>query len=250
MPNNMDLDQNNDLVFKNPSNHEQYIPIQNSSSGENYYDRDLNLQYIMVRGSEPVDIVISPVIVIAFNVPSMTIDEFFGDNLVNNLALFLGVDSSRVRVVNIVREGSSRKKRSTGDMIEVEISEPPMQSIATPYGNETDNATAETRSKMIGFSEKIVTNLQLNLLDDLLNITILGLEIEEPLPDPSDPEWQNVADKLDSGEVSRKSVKIPQDMISENDASGGIEGSVLNTVPILKVMDSGVCDFSIFTFVL
>ena len=43
---------------------------------------------------------------------SLSIDEFFGENIVNNIASFLGIDKSRIRVMNIVSaDNTARRKR-------------------------------------------------------------------------------------------------------------------------------------------
>lgn len=101
---------------------------------------------VLVRGSEPVEIRTSPVLVLAFNLPAMTEDEFFGDNLVQNLATFLKVPPNMIRITNIIREdgGARRRKRSTGLKVEVEIKKPPVQ--------ETNNSTnGERPESAFGF---------------------------------------------------------------------------------------------------
>ena len=61
---------------------------------------------------------------------AVSIDDFFKENLVNNLAGLLGIDPSRIRIVNIVSESSSRRrrKRSSSDVhhINIEIGDPPL----------------------------------------------------------------------------------------------------------------------------
>lgn len=52
--------------------------------------------------------------------PPVTVDDFFGENLVNNIALFLDIPSDKIRVVDIVREGS-RRKRAAEESLKVNI---------------------------------------------------------------------------------------------------------------------------------
>ena len=47
----------------------------------------------------------------------MTIDEFFGDNIVENLATFLKVPKEKIRVMSVVRETSSRRRRNTDSTV-------------------------------------------------------------------------------------------------------------------------------------
>lgn len=101
----------------------------NGSVGTNYFDQDYKMLKVLLRGSTPVEIRTSPVLVLAFNMPAMTEAEFFGDNLVQNLALFLKVPPQMIRISNIIRENGSsrRRRRSTGLTVEVEIKKPPVQ---------------------------------------------------------------------------------------------------------------------------
>lgn len=95
-----------------------------------------------MRGSEPVEIRTAPVLFISFDLPTMTEDEFFGDNLVQNLAAFLKVPPNMIRVTNIIREsgGARRRKRSTGLKVEVEIKKPPVQQTSNSTDSEWDTS--------------------------------------------------------------------------------------------------------------
>lgn len=67
----------------------------------------------------------------------MTEDEFFGDQLVNNLAVFLKVPPGMIRITNIVREnsGARRRRRATGLTVEVEIKQPPTNQMSANSTN-------------------------------------------------------------------------------------------------------------------
>lgn len=84
---------------------------------------------VLVRGSKPVEIRTSPVIFLSFQLPAMTVAEFFGDTLVQNLAVFLKVPANMIRITKIIQEtgGTRRRKRATGLSVEVEIKKPPVQ---------------------------------------------------------------------------------------------------------------------------
>ena len=51
----------------------------------------------------------------AFSQESLTEDEFFGENIVNNLAAFLGIPNEKIRVMEIVSASSKRKRRTAED---------------------------------------------------------------------------------------------------------------------------------------
>ena len=82
----------------------------------------------------------------------MSIDEFFGTNLVSNLANLLGIDASRIRIVDIVGASSSRRRRAADDgnlLIRIEIADPPAPTV--PYqaedvytSNNTNNDSLTT----------------------------------------------------------------------------------------------------------
>lgn len=96
---------------------------------------------VLVRGSTPVEIRTAPVIFVSFELPAMTEDEFFEDNLIRNLAAFLKVPANMIKVTNIIREdgGARRRKRSSGLKVELEIKKPPVQQTT----NTTDGELKE-----------------------------------------------------------------------------------------------------------
>ena len=132
-----------------PSGH--YVPALNSSLGSNFFDRDTKMLQLLVRGSEPVEVRTSPLLVIAFNLPAMTEEEFFGDSLVRNLALFLNVPASMIRVTKVVREdggGARRRKRAApagGLTVEVEIQKPPVQQASNSTNGEEEEEEGSER---------------------------------------------------------------------------------------------------------
>ena len=73
----------------------------------------------------------SPLILVSFQLPAMTVELFFGDDLIRNLALFLKVPSSMIRITKIVRENvrSRRMRRDTGLTVQLEIRRSVVQDI-------------------------------------------------------------------------------------------------------------------------
>lgn len=127
--------------------------------GTNYFNQNYKMLKVLVRGSDPVEIRTSPVLFLAFELPAMTEDEFFGDNLVQNLATFLKVPADMIRVTNIIREdGSSRRrKRSTGLKVEVEIKKPPVQQTT----NSTNGPWEEESHAFTSASYRTTCNIPL-----------------------------------------------------------------------------------------
>jgi hypothetical protein len=74
----------------------------------------------------------------------VTVDEFFEVNLVQNLAALLGIDTSRIRIMNVVSaEGGARKRRTADEnmVVEFEIGDPPATTIDYEEGEVYDNST-------------------------------------------------------------------------------------------------------------
>lgn len=75
----------------------------------------------------------------------MTVDEFFEVNLVQNLAALLGIDTSRIRIMNVVgaggAEGRRRREADENMVVEFEIGDPPAASIEHEEGDVLDNST-------------------------------------------------------------------------------------------------------------
>jgi hypothetical protein len=92
-----------------------FLPdLSTDDKGANWWDRDEQLLWFVLGGGDPVDIVTSANIIVTFNVPTQTVDEFFSvDRIAENFALFFDIPASKVKVVKAVREGG-RKKRDAG----------------------------------------------------------------------------------------------------------------------------------------
>ena len=79
----------------------------------------------------------------------VTVDEFFEENLVQNLAALLGIDTSRIRVMNVISADSSRRRRSTDDtmVVEFEIGDPPAATVEYDEPELYDNSTASNTTE-------------------------------------------------------------------------------------------------------
>ena len=141
----------------------------------------------------------------------VSVDDFFNeDRLVQNLAFLLGIDSSQIRVVSVVRETTTRRRRQdegTNSMtridVEFEIGNPPaatvtMDTTNTTMDNDTmtDNNTsteAPTTSSALSFeqlegiAENLVDVIQTGQLTSDINATIVNATVMEPEPEPMDP---------------------------------------------------------------
>ncbi|XP_061110160.1 fibrocystin-L-like isoform X2 [Conger conger] len=185
-----------DYTLQEPSYNGEYLPQMNSGAhGSNFFDDTNKMLRVLLRGSTPVEIRTSPLLVIAFQLPAMTVDEFYGENLVRNLALFLKIPSNMIRITKVISEGEARRRRrSTGLTVEVEISQPPQQN--TTANSTNDAAINDLRNIADSVGQAAVSG---NLSQSIgFNVSSVG--VQPPPPPPSDPTWKEVA----SEEVSRE----------------------------------------------
>uniref|UniRef100_A0AAY5ETB4 Polycystic kidney and hepatic disease 1 (autosomal recessive)-like 1 n=1 Tax=Electrophorus electricus TaxID=8005 RepID=A0AAY5ETB4_ELEEL len=200
-PNNAKWNSDNtNYLLLQPTYIDQYMPGYDSPHGSNYFDPDYKILHILVRGSKPVQIRTSPLLIIAFNIPAMTEAEFYGDKLVRNLALFLNIPSNMIRITNIVREGSTvnRQKRATALMVQVQISQPPVNQLSTNStgGKQSPRTfiTADTIGQAAVFGN----------LSQAIGFNVSTVELSLPMPPPSDPSWSQVAGQ----QVTRESPAV------------------------------------------
>ncbi|GCC38991.1 hypothetical protein chiPu_0022812, partial [Chiloscyllium punctatum] len=140
---------NTDFTLKGPTYEGEFTPkLDSSVIGENYFDRTYQMLNVLVKGSTPIEVHTAPVLHISFNLPAMTVDEFYGPNLVENLALFLNVPQSKIRITNIVRETGLRRKRATGITVEVEIRDPPSEHFSVDNSNSTNTTSTEGNQRL------------------------------------------------------------------------------------------------------
>ena len=120
-PSNAEVDSNNKVSFKSPKTEGEFLPTAESPSGTNYFDIDTKTLYVQVKGPGLVDIKMRPVVILAFGLPEMTEEEFFGKDLLKNLIIFLKVDPAKVRIAGVRRLGQSRRRKRETIGVEVII---------------------------------------------------------------------------------------------------------------------------------
>ncbi|KAL5019598.1 hypothetical protein ScPMuIL_002490 [Solemya velum] len=169
--------------------------------GSNCIDFQQNMLHFVLRSSvsdQPIIVQQSQTIVIEFHMPPMTIEDFFGQNFVTNIAKFLGVPSSKIKFATPVneREWQNRRKRSTD-----------LTTIVAEIGDEPAQFLNESVSGGMNFSSlnsmaiSLINEAQLGNLSDLLNATIIDVSISEPVPHLSDQEWAYISTINGYGEL-------------------------------------------------
>ena len=150
---------------------------------------------------------------------TVPIENFFEENVVGNLAGLLGIDPANIRVTNIVREGSTGKKRDAGETItgiEFEIGPPPSDTLvefipeeytnpptegeATENPAYTTTALAEESTtewvapaSYLSFEDleavtaTLANKFQTGSLGAELDLNVTGLAVEQPIIPPEAP---------------------------------------------------------------
>ncbi|XP_071488092.1 fibrocystin-L-like [Diadema antillarum] len=165
--------------------------------GENYFDRTYQTLHFLIRGSTFVEIKTTPVVITTFGVPAVEVDNFFEENLVENLANLLNIDESQIRVVEIISE-ARRKKRSTDSDVEVvvEIGESPAASISDGSDNSTTPAPSATEApssntldyeSLLDVQSVLADEMQTGSLGRSLGVTITSMSMTDPADTPVDP---------------------------------------------------------------
>ena len=105
-----------------PQPGKSWLPdVTSDPSGTNYFNREKSTLYVLVRNSFPVDIRTTPVVFLCFQFPDMTLDEFYGINLVNNLAIFLGIPPEKIKIARATRESRNRRRRRNLETLNVDV---------------------------------------------------------------------------------------------------------------------------------
>ncbi|XP_072425699.1 fibrocystin-L-like [Chiloscyllium punctatum] len=238
---------NTDFTLKGPTYEGEFTPkLDSSVIGENYFDRTYQMLNVLVKGSTPIEVHTAPVLHISFNLPAMTVDEFYGPNLVENLALFLNVPQSKIRITNIVRETGLRRKRATGITVEVEIRDPPSEHFSVDNSNSTNTTSTEGTLKFSDL-EEIASNLGEAMLTGNLSaslaFTISTMDLSSPVPPPDDAEWAQMTSKpVLNREVRTNHVAAVTGLVVVREPVAGQTGQLLNQQPSVKAVDdAGNC---------
>ena len=155
----------------------QYLPKLDNKHGTNIYDRNTKRLYITIKGKRTIKIITTPVIMTSLTL-SVTIKEFFDEvSLVNNLAFILGIPENKIRVVSVVRESVTRRKRQASDgeivMVGIEIGDSPLQNDNTSSNSSLTNTSSLTFNELESLSDTLVNVLQTNQMNlDLRSVTV------------------------------------------------------------------------------
>eukprot|EP00058_Branchiostoma_floridae_P026715 XP_002612206.1 hypothetical protein BRAFLDRAFT_108902 [Branchiostoma floridae] len=163
-------------------------PTLSDEPGANFMDIEWQTLFFTLTGSSSVTIKQTDVIVLTFGMPPVTVEDFFSsDQLVNNLCLFLNIPADKVRVMDVVREDSSRRRRAVDGMnVVIQIGEPPTQ-----YLNGTaDNSLSY--DDLLNLTSTTVNAVQTGELDSVFGTTVASVSVVDPIPPVESQEWREL----------------------------------------------------------
>ncbi|XP_035685638.1 fibrocystin-L-like [Branchiostoma floridae] len=168
-----------------PGNHK---PTLSDAAGANFMDIEWQTLYFTLKGSNSVTIKQTEIIVLTFGMPPVTVEDFFSsDQLANNLCLFLNIPADKVRVMDVVREDGSRRRRDVGSMtVEIQIGDPP-----TPFLNGTaDNSLSH--DDLLRLAARLVNAVQIGELDSVFGTNVTSVSVVDPVPPVASQEWRDL----------------------------------------------------------
>jgi hypothetical protein len=212
-------------------------PSFSDGPGANYFDRDYDLLYLIMNGTTHIDIKMSSVLVISFNMKAMTVDEFFGSEVVNNLAIFLGVPKSKIKFVNGVNaKGSGRRRRAIEDTMTVTLE---IGDGATTGVNDTASNPL-TNQQLNEMADKITDAAQQETLSDAIGTNVTNTAVARAAPSSDSPEWSAFANQTAEDSRGATPISVPSSLVIVQDAVITSEDVEFKEQPWLRFTDSAV----------
>lgn len=162
---------------------DEYTPSLTDATGTNKVDHERGEHTIIIKGPTPVNVITSEVLIVSFGLPAMTVEYFYGANIVEHLAHFLSIPLTKVRVVNVVSENSKfrrNKRDSNGISAAVEVGDEPSSGT-----NGTESDTLST-AVLLYLASEIVNECQVGNLSASLNVAGSCTTVEVPAASASE----------------------------------------------------------------
>ncbi|XP_035665204.1 fibrocystin-L-like [Branchiostoma floridae] len=164
-----------------------YKPTHQDDAGANFMDIEKQTLYFLLKGTTVIDIKTSDVITVAFGLPPVTLDDFFGENLVQNLCGFLNIPTNKVRRMNVVSEAGKRRRRAAGGVtVELQIGDPPSQTVD---GTVQDSLSYD---QLKALEATLIDALQSGALSSILGVNVTSASINGPVPPVGSEEWSQL----------------------------------------------------------
>lgn len=186
-----------------------YIPTIDLHPGANFYDRESLTMYFVVKAEAKITLETTMIIQLRFDLAAVTVGEFFEENIVQNIALLLGIPESKIRITKIVGIPTISRRQVqtvvTNVSLEMEIGDPPlnvtdtsptdnyvytpanqtgMVNATVPPATNTINTSSLSYNELLNISTSLVGVTQSGELEDAIDANIDTLTVANPLPPP------------------------------------------------------------------
>ena len=274
-PKNAEQQSDGNLIYeqKDPDKPREFVPLLSDEPGTNYYDRDEKKLYITIKGSSPIEIRTQPVIQVSLELSVSPTDFFDPDRLVENLAFLLGIPSTKIRIVNVIRETISRRKRQTGSdtvTVDFEIGNTPTNgtNATSPDGqNATETDIDLTAEVLEMLTPVLVQTIQTGeILENVSDTaTVESATLQEAEPPPNDPtngvratpatggpqpdnitnssiptfyEIQIMEERAEENETATITLSVPTELVIIRQPEGPTEGLPFPQPPLVVMHDN------------
>jgi len=165
------------MLTDNPSN----VSL-NAPPGTNYFNRTTQMAIFVIRGDSVIDLKISELIVLAFNIPATTPAQFYTTNVLANLAALLGVSQDKIRRVNIISATNDTRVRRQIQTIQlrVELREDPPRNLSTNNGSSAQS-TLNMNAQIINLFQSGILQERWRNNNDTNGLVPVSMTVQEPL---------------------------------------------------------------------
>ena len=236
LPSNGKFDSNGNLIYSPV----QRLPTISDPAGTNLFDLDDTRElYLVMAGDKPYEIKMRQVVVVGVGIPTMTPEEFYGKNIINNLARFLRVKPDQIRVVKAVSETPNGKRRrrattTTTLSVTIEIGDAPATKINI---TSTGAMTYEDLKTVVN---AFVEGIQTGIIEKALNLTFSSYQVTDPIPSASSTSWSNYTTDNGANVVPPVTVVVPDSLQIREPLQAIQEGAKFPTQPKLAIVDNQV----------
>ncbi|CAD5115663.1 DgyrCDS4618 [Dimorphilus gyrociliatus] len=224
--------ENDRVIYKKTSGLQ--LPSLDDSAGANFFDVKERTIYVIVRGGKTVELRLkTDSVVLKLGLKSITVEEFYGKNVAEYLRIFLGLDASQVKLMNVVADDTQavgkRRKRSTSN-VEATIE----------IGNhELDSKTQIlTYDNLKGIVDKLKSGLQSGQVSDDLKLDISSIYINQAVPPADDPKWESYITKMSNGNTVSETIQTANKLVLAVTPTVRHEGTKFTTQPAIRIEDA------------
>lgn len=174
------------MQIKDPKNNiASYMPSYLNDSGTNlFYSVDRKVYFSIDGATSYIDLKVASVLYIRFGLPAITPDQFFNSpTLVGNFALLLGVDPTKIRLVEIVRAKSKKRQTDSLNYVILTLYDDPVSTLNDT--NTVNNASQEINRLNARISNMYMTGQLQVLSQSILNVSLASLSVQPPAANAS-----------------------------------------------------------------